>query len=158
MRAIVVLCVVVTGILALLPACQGEESTPPEIVVDVNPVYVGIRSITADEPIGFDLQIYNRGSETLKLNMLEVRGDQNCAFTFQGPDIEQLVKDQSAFVRGWYKPTVVAVDQIALYIRSNAPRSPLIVPVCGRGVLDGTTDAVEPPKCVIPPDSQPDCP
>ena len=138
-------------------ACE-EDASEPEIWLDISPVYVGIRSLDAG-PYHFDLQFTNRGQSVLEISGYEVRGDRNCAFSFEGPDISEVGKDESAFIRGWYEPVVAAEDQIALMLNSNCHINPrLIVPICGRGVLPGTLDAGPPPACNVPPSDQPDCP
>jgi hypothetical protein len=140
-------------------ACE-EDLSPPEIWIDISPVYVGIHEINPEsEPYHFDLRFTNRGEEALEIESARIRGDQYCAFEFQGPDILELGEDESAFMRGWYNPAVAADDQIALELYSNAVNYPmLVVPVCGRGVLPGTQDAGPAPSCNVPPTSQPDCP
>jgi hypothetical protein len=142
----------------LLLACAGCTSTPPQISIDVSPVNVGIRSIDPDlEPRHFDLQFTNRGEQTLIIESVTWRADENCAFDFEGPDVAELGEDDAAFVRGQYQPTVAAEDQIAMEVVSNSEEySTLIVPICGLGVEPGTVDA-EPVVCQVPPDDQPDC-
>jgi len=146
------------GVALILLACVGCTGTPPQISIDVSPVNVGIRSIDPElEPRHFDLQFTNRGEQTLIIESVTWRGDQNCAFDFEGPDVTELGEDDAAFVRGYYKPTVAAEDQIAMEVVSNSEEhSTLIVPICGKGVEPGTTDA-EPPVCQVPPGDQPDC-
>lgn len=150
---------VVLGLLVHLFGCQ-EALTPAEISIDISPVYVGIRSTSPDTgPVQFDLQLINRGEEVLEIESMEVRGDQRCSFRFDGPDRMVLGENEASFIRGWYQPTVPGDDQIALEIVSNSHiDSPLIVPVCGRGVAPGTTDAGAPPSCNVPPPDQADCP
>ncbi|MBW2256180.1 MAG: hypothetical protein JRI25_16510 [Deltaproteobacteria bacterium] len=127
----------------LVVACAACTATPPQISVDVSPVNVGVRSIDPDlDPRHFDLQFTNRGEQT---------------FDFEGPDVSELGEDDAAFMRGFYKPTVVGEDQIAMEVVSNSEAYPtLVVPICGKGVAPGTVDA-EPPVCQVPPDDQPDC-
>ena len=153
------------GALSLLIFSLGfcgctEELDPPEIWIDISPVNVGARSIDlAVEPRRFDLQLTNRGEEVLVIDSIAIKGDQNCAFEFIGPDINELAQDERAFIRGWYGPTIAADDQIALEINSNCVVFPtLVVPVCGRGVPPGTEDAGPPLVCNVPPPDQPDCP
>ncbi len=144
-------------LLAML-ACE-EEKTPPEIWIDISPVNVGVRSTSPDAgSLHFDLQITNRGDELLVIDSLESHGDQNCHFTFDGPDKTELGDEESAFIRGWYQPVIPAGDQMALLIHSNASNvDPLVVPICGRGLNEGDPFR-KPPMCVVPPDDQPDCP
>ena len=150
-------CVVVALLLGCL-ACE-ESLSPPEIMIDISPVYVGIRSISPDiGPLHFDLRLTNRGEQVLEIDSVIERGDQHCAFEFEGPDVNQLGQGESAFVRGWYRPQVVGEDQIALEIGSNSHiYSPLIVPVCGRGVEPDTEEEVADISCNVPPPDQPDC-
>ena len=153
----VVLAVLSLGLtLGDVPGC--DTSSPPEIGIDISPVNVGIRSTDPDlPPLHFDLQLYNRGEEVLVISSLEVRGDENCAFAFEGPDRSELGYGESAFIRGWYQPMVAAEDHIALYITSNSHVDPvLVVPVCGKGVPPGTEEATD-PVCVVPAADQPDC-
>ncbi len=142
--------------LGATPACDAPS--PPEIGIDISPVNVGIRSTDPDlPPLHFDLQLFNRGEEVLVISGLEVHGDENCAFSFEGPDRSQLGYGESAFIRGWYQPTVVAEDHIALYITSNSVVNPvLVVPVWGKWVPPGTEEASE-PVCVVPGEDQGDC-
>ncbi len=146
---------------ALLAAagCEEGEVLPPTIMIDVSPVNVGVRWVSEDvNPIHFDLQLYNTGDETLVFDAVEFRGDTNCAFTFEGPDVDELIGQESAFIRGWYDPTVIGTDQIAMEVLSNATNYPeMVVPICGRGVEEGTV-LVRPAVCELPPDDQLDCP
>lgn len=138
-----------------LPGC-GQA--PPEIWIDVSPVNVGIRSTDPDlGALHFDVQLYNRGEETLVIETVAVRGDQRCAFDWQGPDVLELPQDGSAFIRGFYKPLEEGEDQVALIIVSNSSvNDPLVVPVCGKGVAPGVESA-EGVACQLPPEDQPDC-
>jgi len=144
----------------LLVACVGcgDEMEPPKIEIDVSPVNLGIHSTSPDAgPYHFDLQLYNRGEETLVLESVDYRGDQNCAFTFEGPDVWEMGENQSSFVRGWYEPVLEGEDQIAMEVISNAVNYPtLVVSICGLAVPPGTEDA-EMPVCKVPPSDQPDC-
>ena len=153
-----------------LIACNTEDSLgPPQIDVDVSPVWAGVRSIDEDAPAKqFDLQLRNTGGQTLKIEKVSVKGDQNCAFDWEGPDQKELGADGSAFIRMWYKPTVRDYDSISLIIESNAENfDSFVVPVCGRGALqeeidqmtdvDGGVDDDESPLCSAPPSDQPDC-
>lgn len=150
---------VVLWALLVAAGCEEGEILPPTIMVDVSPVNVGVRWVAEDvNPIHFDLQLYNTGDETLILESVDYRGDTNCAFTFEGPDTLELIGQESAFIRGWYNPTVVDNDRIAMEVLSNADNYPeMVVPICGRGVPEGTTFA-RPAFCDIPPEDQPDCP
>jgi len=145
-------------ILATLPLVVACTSTPPEIMIDISPVNVGIRSIDPElDPLHFDLQLTNRGDKTLSIESVTFRGDTNCAFTFDGPDYFDLGYEDTAFIRGWYQPTVAGEDQLAMEVVSNAENYPtLVVPICGKGVEPGTTD-VEPATCEVPPEDQADC-
>lgn len=141
--------------LSLLTGCGP---LPAEIGIDLSPVYVGIRSTNAElDPYQWDMQIYNRGEELLEIEDVTFRGDQNCAFDFEGPDLWTLGQEEAAFVRGYYKPTVAAEDHIAMEITSNAENYPVfVVPICGLAVEPGTEDA-EDIVCEVPPADQPDC-
>jgi len=145
----------------LFVACAGCEAQlePPEIGIDISPVNLGIHSIAADAGLyHFDLQLTNNGEETLVLESVSYRGDQNCSFTFEGPDTMELSENESSFVRGWYEPTISGEDQIAMEVLSNASNFPkLVVPICGKAVPPGTEDAGM-PVCQVPPQEQPDCP
>lgn len=147
------------SLIAMAACSDGDsESTPPSIHVDVNVMNLAVRTTNPDlEPLHFDLQIYNRGDEVLVIENVRDHGDDNDAFTISGPDITELQKNESAFIRGWYSPSVVGDDTINLEIRSNDPcRTLLTVPVCGRAVAPGTTDVIEPPSCEAPADPS-DC-
>ncbi len=147
------------ALLGLLVVGCDEGAGPPEIAIDVSPVDVGPRSVDPDvSPLHFDLQLYNGGGDVLAISSVTYRGDVNCAFTFEGPDRTELGPEESAFIRGWYKPEVVDLDHIAMEVVSNADNFPLlVVPICGKGVEPGTL-IVRPYECVVPEPDQPDCP
>jgi hypothetical protein len=149
---------VIVALLFLVCAGCEDELKPASIWIDVSPVNLGVHSTAEDAgPYHFDLQLINIGEEKLVLESVEYRGDQNCAFTFEGPDVWEMNANQSSFVRGWYEPTVPAEDQIAMTVMSNADNYPeLIVPICGLAVPPETEDAV-PIECQVPPDDQPNC-
>jgi hypothetical protein len=161
----------VLGCVSFLMACEQQTITPAQIGVDISPVYVGMRSTNPSiGPIHFDLQVYNTGDQVLTISSVTARGDQHCAFIFEGtadcadpcrtpsPDRVTLGKNEAAFIRGYYQPTVAADDFIALDVASNSQRdSTLIIPICGRGVAPGTTDAGDPPTCINPPSTQANC-
>ena len=148
------------AVLLLLLACSAceEELDPPEITGAIRALWVGARS-TEDDPRSFDLQLFNTGEDVLIIEKFKVRGDQNCAFEIPGPDITEISKDDSAFIRGWYDPWRIAVDQISIEITSNADNLPLfIVPICGEGIAEeADPKSYEPMTCNIPPPGQPDC-
>ncbi len=150
---------VIIVFLVLIAACQ-ETLDPPEIGIEISPINVGIHVVDpASSPYHFDFQFTNRGQEILKIDSVVIRGDQNCAFTFQGPDQLEISEVEQSFMRGWYQPQIAAEDQIALEVTSNSHVHPtLIVPVCGRGVPPGTVDGGAPLECQVPPPTQPDCP
>lgn len=136
--------------------CSEEGTSGPEILIDVSPVNLGVVAVDADAE-HFDLQLTNRGDSTLLIDGWSLRGDQHCALEMTGPDVSEVSPGGSAFLRGWYGPSVVAEDQIELLITSNAVDYPeLVVPVCGRGVDPADEDA-EPPECELPDVDQLDC-
>ena len=155
----------------LLVGCgeRDDASDPPQISVDVSPVWVGVRSIAEEAtPKTFDLQIRNIGEQTLEISDVSVRADQHCAFTWEGPDITSVKAHDAAFIRMEYEPTVRGDDAIALTIESNSDTyETLIIPICGRGALqeeidrmneaDGGTTDDEEPICDVPPEDQDDC-
>jgi hypothetical protein len=144
--------------LLLCGACD-EESSPAELWIDIEPpIWAGNRSIDPDiSPRDFNLQLTNRGDEVLTIDSVIKRGDSNCAFVFDGPDITKLMHNESAFIRVLYKPLVAEKDQVAMEISSNSHVNPLLVlPICGQGVVPGSDDPDE-FDCVDPPASQPDC-
>jgi hypothetical protein len=149
---------IVLAIAMLLCCGCGEELAAPEIEPDVSPMNLGIHVIDPEAPVyQFNLQLTNIGEQKLVIDSVSYRGDQNCSFTFEGPDIFHLKANESAFVRGWYEPTIPAEDQIALIVISNAKtHGELVIPVCALAVTPETTDA-EVPVCQVPPETQPDC-
>ena len=150
-----------TTLFMLFVAMACDESlTPPEISVDISPVYVGTYVARPDAgTIDFDLQLINRGEGVLTLETTVEKGDQNCDFEFMGPDQIELGHNESSFIRGWYYPRVVGEEHISLSVQSNSSVYPqLVIPICARGVPPGTQDAGPPPECHVPPDNQPDCP
>ena len=161
-------------LIALLFVACGEREDgdldPPQISVDVSPLWVGDRSIAEEAPPKeFNLQIRNTGEQTLTISNVRLRADQNCAFRWEGPDITEIKADDSAFIRGWYEPTVRGEDNVALVIESNSDTlATLVVPICGRGLLQeeidqqndedtegGTSSDI--PICDVPPDDLEDC-
>ncbi len=153
MKRIIVLLTILAGF-----ACDEDALSPPEIHTELNVVYMDIRPVDADTPpYEFDLQIYNRGEETLKIESVRLRGDQYCHLTFQGPDTNE-VDETGAFIRFFYSAFPGQEDQIALEITSNSHKNPtLLIPMCGKGVYpeDDTTD--QSLVCNVPPPDQPDC-
>jgi hypothetical protein len=153
------LAVFVIGAVALVFSGCEAELDPPEITVDLSPVYMGVRMVDPSaEPLVFNLMISNRGEEELKIESLTKVGDQNCAFEVKGPDLMTLGEDESSFVNVRYQPIAVATDQVALEIKSNAHEYPLlIVPICGVAVQSDPEPADEINSCNIPPPDQPGC-
>lgn len=143
----------------LLVGCDESGNTPPEILVDINPVILGNRLVDPDATaLNFNLQFTNRGEETLFIDSVRIRGDARCSFAFLGPDVEEVGQEGAMFMRGAYLPTETGDDRIALEVRSNAENTPLLtVPVCGVGV-DDLENTVEITECEAPPEDQPDCP
>ena len=165
---------VLWSILALLLAGCGDGDdnlAPPQISVDRSPLWAGVRSIAEEAPPKvFDLQIRNIGEQTLEISKVSMRGDQNCAFSWDGPDITSVKAHDAAFVRFEYKPTVRGDDAIALSIESNSETyETLVVPICGQGALqeevdqmneeeaDGGTTDDDTYICDVPPSDQGDC-
>ncbi|MCP4676362.1 MAG: hypothetical protein GY854_12795 [Deltaproteobacteria bacterium] len=148
------------AILIVLFACSAceEELDPPEITGAIRALWVGARSVE-DDSRSFDLQLNNMGEEVLIIESIKMRGDQNCAFEIKGPDTTELGENDAAFIRGWYHPESIAVDQIVIEITSNADNMPLfIVPICGQGIApEDDPKSYEPMTCNIPPPDQPDC-
>jgi hypothetical protein len=162
----------------LLVHCNGEETlSPPKITIDLSPVWVGERSVAEEAPgKEFNLLVQNEGEEKLIISSAKLKGDQNCAFTKEGPDKKELGGNDSAFIRLVYKPTVRGEDNVKLIIQSNSEEFPrLVVPICGRGLLpeeitvdtdtedtdnedtDNAENNDEDHICNAPPDDQPDC-
>ena len=158
---------------ALILHCNEDESQdPPQITVDLSPVWAGVRSIDPDaDAKQFNLHIRNEGGQTLEITSTKLKGDQNCAFSKEGPDKTELGENGSAFIRIGYKPTVRAEDSVSLIINSNSEKyKKFIIPICGIGVLpeelpdetDTETDTESADDsydrtCDAPPDDQPDC-
>ena len=159
--------------LLLLVGCgeRDDKLDPPQITVDRNPMWAGVRSIAEEAPPKvFNLQIRNVGEQTLEISKVSVRGDQNCAFSWDGPDITSIGKNGAAFVRFEYKPTVRSDDAIALTIESNSEtHETFVVAICGQGALqeevdrmneeetDGGTTDDDTHICDVPPEDQGDC-
>jgi hypothetical protein len=153
------LIVVLIIALFLCGACE-EEASPPELWIDIAPpIWAGNRSIDPEiSPRDFNLQLTNRGDEVLVIDSVVKRGDRNCAFVFEGPDVSELMHNESAFIRVLYKPLVAEKDQVAMEISSNSHINPLLVlPICGQGVVPGSEDPGE-FDCTDPPANQADCP
>jgi hypothetical protein len=137
-----------------------EESSPAELWIDIAPpIWAGNRSIDPEiSPLDFNLQLTNRGDDVLVIDSVIKRGDHNCAFVFEGPDVSELMHNESAFIHVLYKPLVAEQDMVAMEISSNSHINPLLVlPICGQGVVPGSED----PgvfDCAEPPASQADCP
>ncbi len=145
-------------VFACLAACEEEGLSPPEITIDLSPVPVGTHFTDAASPYVFNLMIQNRGEQTLVISSVVARGDQNCAFTWEGPGETELEYNESTFVQGTYDPSVADEDQVALEITSNSEKFPLMeIPVCGKAVAPGD-DKGEDITCQLPPSDQPDCP
>jgi hypothetical protein len=150
---------IVLPLTLLVFAACAEELSPPRIEIDISPVNLGIHQIDPDaEHYHFDLQLINKGEQKLIIESVTYRGDQNCSFTFEGPDKMEMGKNESSFIRGWYVPTIEGEDQIEMLVVSNSDKyDNLIVPICGKAVPLGTEDPGALPVCVLPPADQPDC-
>lgn len=137
----------------------GCASDPPEISIDVSPINVGVWSTDPSaEARRFDFQLINEGGGVLSIESVSFRGDQNCAFTFEGPDYTELGEGDAGFVRGWYAPTVEGEDHIAMDVVSNAENYPTFtVAICGKAVALGSQDTTPIEACQDPPSDQPDC-
>lgn len=163
--------------LLLVTHCGDETLEAPQIAVDLTVVQLGDRSIAEDAPPKeFNLLIQNKGEDDLIISSAVLKGDQNCAFELEGPDKKTLGEDGSAFIRITYKPTVRAVDNVNLIIKSNSEeKGTLKIPICGEGKLpeeivsedtDSSSDTEEETEdvtdddldiCDYAPDDQPDC-
>ncbi len=146
----------IVAVFACFAACEEESLSPPEIRPDLSPIPVGTHYTDAD-PYVFNLMIQNRGEQTLVISSVVARGDQNCAFTWEGPAEAELEYNDSTFIKGTYDPSVAGEDQVALEITSNAENFPLLeIPVCGKAVAPGD-DMGEDITCDLPPSDQEDC-
>ena len=130
--------------LLMLLACAEPQAEGPRLSLDIDPVPLGVHLI---EPVGspyhFDLQITNLGDEPLDLQPASIRGDARCHLEITGPDLEQVVPGESAFLRGWYEPLRAGEDQMALRLPSSDPTQPdLEVAVCALAI----SEAVEAPR------------
>lgn len=145
---------IITVALLLLACIACEEGfREPNITINRSPVWVGIHAIGSSYHV--DLQIENTGEKILKVERLEVKGDQRCAFEFKGPDIRELGEGEAGFIRATYKPQIEGYDNVALHVISNAEELPdFVVPVCGYG---GSDPGGALPMCSAPPPEQPDC-
>jgi len=148
----------------LVTGCQaGEGLDPPMISAVPAQVQLGQWAIE-DDAYRFDIQLRNVGEERLKINRIQIKGDHRCAFNkYKGPDIDEVVRNQAAFVRIWYTPPDRGFDQVALQITSNSEKKgTLRVPICAEAVHEAEiTDAGlgdDPRECTLPPSDQPDCP
>ncbi len=142
----------------LLLAAGCAEEAPPKIAVSLAPVNLGVHVVAPDMgAYSFNLQVINMGEETLVIDSTKIVGDTNCAFTFEGPDVDELELDQSAFLLIHYDPVVAGEDQTAIEIVSNAKNAKTLeVPMCATAVNEG--DPAPPvPECEIPPADQADC-
>jgi hypothetical protein len=172
-----------TAAILIVHCSENTTLTPPQITVDLSPVRVGGWTIEEEaDPKVFDLHIRNIGEETLKITSAKIRHDQNCAFSWEGPDKKELGENQSAFVRITYKPKVRGEDKVTLVVNSNSEKHPkFIIPICARGLhpselpepedtegdtggdsegaggANADTDSGEVAMCEAPPDDQPDC-
>ncbi len=134
-----------------LVACAED---PPEIWLDRSPVELGV--VAPGEEVDFSLQIANDGGGTLQIDPFALRGDDDCAFWLEGPDVDQLSGSMQGFVQGTFRPTREGLHQVALYLTSNAETLPsLTVPICAlvaKGAKPGDV-----PVCEEPPEDAPNC-
>lgn len=122
----------------------------PQICPDLSPVRfcgrdVGNRVVT-------DVIISNRGLAGLRIDSVQLLGDENCAFDppqfslkaggvipYRGREAVQLV----------YRPQKVAADQVVLRIESNAENfRQLNIAVCGQGLMAGTPENPDGGMCL----------
>ena len=149
----------------LITGCQARETLEPPMISAVPAqVHLGQWALE-DGAYRFDIQLRNVGEEHLKIdrNRVRIKGDHRCAFRYKGPDIDEVVRNQAAFVRIWYKPPERGFDQVALQVASNSEKNATLrIPICAEGVYEAElSDAGvgdEPRECTLPPSDQPDCP
>ena len=163
------------SLLVLSIACERETLDPPQIKIDPESAELG--RVANGEQHRFNFHIRNIGEETLKIDNVRLRADQNCAFRFIGPDVKELWAKRDAFISMIFAPESLGDYQVALVIPSNSETKPrLVVPICATAVspedlvqdtagLAGTDTAGaggpgEPQGagCRPPPADQPDCP
>jgi len=163
-------------VLFLYMGCE-EEFTPPQIHSTINAINIGVEVIDPARPAkDFDIQIINRGEMRLTVSSVNLRGDTNCSFYFvdtdeteeadwiqassrvlKNLDKTKLYRNESGFIRVWYRPGARAEDHVVLEITSDSEDNSLLtIPICGKGILEGDDNTGIPP-CSIPPSNQADC-
>ncbi|MEM6926551.1 MAG: hypothetical protein AAF602_06470 [Myxococcota bacterium] len=129
----------------LLGACA---EMPPEIWLDRSPIELGV--VTVDTTVSFGLQLSNQGGGILEVEPFALRGDDDCAFFLEGPDLTELAGPSQGFIRGTFSPSRTGLHEIAIYLNSNAETLPnLIVPICAM-VDDGSGTSEPPEMCEEP--------
>lgn len=129
------------GMALVLWACSEDE---PEIWIDRSPLELGV--VKPGESLDFGLQLANDGGGTLVVEPFALRGDDDCAFTLEGPDVSELAGPTQGFIRGTFAPTREGHHEVALYLTSNAETWPrLIVPVCATVGEVASDEACEEP-------------
>lgn len=133
----------------LTTACGGNESDiseGPDLVPGLSFLQYCER-LTGIEH-GYDLILYNMGSETLEIESVTIVGDDLCSFRTPITDIMTVEPGADALVRLVYIPQTAGNDQVALEVVSNDPKeSTIAIPICGKAISTPEKQTGDCPPC-----------
>jgi hypothetical protein len=138
-------------VLAASSACGEDVETLPEgenaCAPDAELPGAGPHLCPAQSPVAYcdhlvgivhttDLVLSNRGTETVEIQDVRIRGDARCSFRTPLIDEAEIAPNAgAAVVRIDYFPQTPGEDRVFLEIESNAANFPLLeIGVCGRAI------------------------
>ncbi|MBI4815073.1 MAG: hypothetical protein HY791_02370 [Deltaproteobacteria bacterium] len=109
----------------------------PQICPDLSPVRFCNRLAAAERPASIGLLLSNRGAAPMKIQKVEVLGNERCSFNVRAePAVGASVNpDDALVVQVQYNPATPGADHVALKVTTDSENFPtLVLPMCGRGV------------------------
>lgn len=125
-----------------------------QICPDLSPVQFCSRFVNST--YGTDVLLANRGYEGLRIESVQLLGDDNCAFEapqlsfVPGPGARPIDHMKAESIRLVYRPKKIAQDHAVLRIISNAENfRQLDIAVCGQGIMAGTPQGPDGGACLV---------
>jgi len=161
-------------LLIALAGCGAEQETLPEgesaCAADAELPGAGPHLCPALSPIAYcerltgvvhstDLVLSNRGTETIDIVDVRIRGDARCSFRPPVIDVMEIEPSVgAAVIRIDYVPSSAGDDRAILEIESNAANFPLLeIGVCGRAIAGIADQTGKCPQCATPETDDPAC-
>ena len=143
-------------------ACIYQKA---QICPDLSPVQFCSRFVGTN--YGTDLHLSNRGYEGLRIESVQLLGDDGCAFEppqisfVPGPGSKLIERTKDESVRIIYRPRKIGADHAVLRIISNAENfRQLDIAICGQGIMAGMPggpDGGACLQCMKPASDKPAC-